>query len=186
MAERASVSQSKVSKFESGLAQMSDDDLVTIAGVLGFPLSFFSQPDRVYGFGSACFYHRKKQAMPVNDLRVIHAKLNIIRMHVTRFVRAVEIETDNKFCRMDVEEYKTPEEVVRSAGGMVSADGANPGFGWRDRKQRRHRLVNAIRNQSPGRGKPACGGSPPVISGECRRRRVIGCGLPSPTSWGTC
>jgi Zn-dependent peptidase ImmA (M78 family)/DNA-binding XRE family transcriptional regulator len=120
LAERAGISQSKVSKYESGILRVSDGDLAEISRVVDFPRSFFEQTDKVYGFGSACFYHRKRQAMPVNELRIIHAKSNILRMHVHRLMRGVEIETDNRFCRMDIDDYGSPEEVARKIRGTWS------------------------------------------------------------------
>lgn len=120
LSEKIGISQSKLSKYENGLLQVSREDLVALSNVLGFPISFFAQTDRVFGFGSACFYHRKRQAMPANELRAIHAKLNLVRMHVTRLARSVEIETDNRFCRLDVDEYGGPEEVARKARDVWS------------------------------------------------------------------
>ncbi len=115
LADKAGIGQSKLSKYENGILPVTTDDLNAIAAILQFPPTFFSQTDRVFGFGSACFYHRKKQAMPAHELRLIHARLNIVRMHLTRLTKAVEIETDNKFCRMDVDEFGSPEEVARRA-----------------------------------------------------------------------
>lgn len=62
-----------------------------MAAVLDFPTTFFSQADRVFGFGSPCFYHRTRTRMPVGDLRQIQARLNIFRFHVTRLVRGMRL-----------------------------------------------------------------------------------------------
>jgi Zn-dependent peptidase ImmA (M78 family)/DNA-binding XRE family transcriptional regulator len=114
LAERIGVSQAKVSKYESGLLGVSDDDLVSISKQLDFPPEFFYQSDKVSGFGSACFYHRKRQRMPVRELRAIQAKLNIFRFQITRLLRGAEIETANRFIRLDVDENGGPAECART------------------------------------------------------------------------
>ncbi len=113
LASRMGCSQAKLSKYESGLLTVSDEDRTALARELEFPEAFFSQTDKVYGFGSPCFYHRKRTRMPVAELRKIQARLNIFRFHVTRLLRAVEIETENKFVRLDVDEHGGPEEVAQ-------------------------------------------------------------------------
>lgn len=114
LAERMGIQQATVSKYESGLLGISDEHLVLVVKELDFPESFFLQTDSVFGFGSACFYHRKRTRMPVGDLRQLQARLNIFRFHVTRLIRGVEIETQNSFLRLDVDEHGGPEEVARA------------------------------------------------------------------------
>src|SRR5262245_51815564 len=113
LAERLDASQARVSKWEAGIIAPSSDDIAALTSALDYPAEFFMQTDRVYGFGSPCFYHRKRTRMPVGDLRRIQARLNIFRFHVTRLVRGIAIETENKFVRLDVDEHGGPEEVAR-------------------------------------------------------------------------
>ncbi len=113
LARQLACSQARISKYESGLLDVSPEDCSAIAHILDFPTEFFHQTDKVYGFGSSCFYHRKRTRMPVAELRQIQARLNIFRFHVTRLLRNVEIETENRFVRLDVDEHGGPEEVAR-------------------------------------------------------------------------
>ncbi len=113
-AEKVGLSQGKVSKLEAGLLMVSSEDLVSICRVLDFPKEFFLQTDRVYGFGTSCFYHRKRMRMPVSELRQIQAKLNLFRFHIIRLLRTVEIEANNEFVRMDVDEHGGPESIARA------------------------------------------------------------------------
>ena len=113
VAEQIGVNQATLSKYESGLLNVADDDLAALANFLDFPISFFFQTDRVCGFGSACFYHRKRARMPVAELRRIQAWLNIFRFHTTRLLRGVEVVAENRFLRLDVDEHRGPEEVAR-------------------------------------------------------------------------
>lgn len=113
LADRLETTQGRISKFEAGLLSVGADDIAEIAKALDFPDSFFYQTDKVYGFGSPCFYHRKRTKMPVGDLRQLQARLNIFRFHVTRLIRGVEVGTTSEFVRMDVDENGGPANVAR-------------------------------------------------------------------------
>ena len=114
LAAALKVTQGKISKYESGLLAVSDADLERLAEVLDYPKEFFSLTDTVEGFGSACLYHRKRQSLPMKELRGIHATINVIRFHLVRLLQGVEIENANGFHRMDVDEYDgSPETVAR-------------------------------------------------------------------------
>jgi hypothetical protein len=60
--------------------------------------------------------------MPVRELKIIQAKVNIVRMQMAKLIRGVEIKSESVFPRMDVEEYDGgPEEIaalVRKAWGL--------------------------------------------------------------------
>lgn len=135
LARRIGINQATLSKYESGLLAISADDLAALAHELDFPVAFFSQSDQVHGFGSACFYHRKRMRMPVAELRKVQAWLNIFRFHVTRLLRGVEIAATNDFLRLDVDEFGGPEEVaiaIRQAWGLPMGPVSN--------------VVNAVEN----------------------------------------
>lgn len=114
LARRMGVSQGKVSKYESGILSISQEDLKDFSKVLDYPVDFFFQQDPIRGAGSSCLYHRKRQSMPIQELRRIQAEINVIRLQVSRLLRGAEIETENKFYRMDIDDYEnSPEEVAR-------------------------------------------------------------------------
>lgn len=117
LAKLIGVSQGKISKYESGILPVTEEDAVAIGRELEFPRRFFSQTDRVYGFGSTCFYHRKRQKMPIGQLRQLQAQLNIFRFQVKRLVRGVEIEAEHEFVNLDVVEHGTPEAVAQLVRG---------------------------------------------------------------------
>lgn len=112
LAGQTGFSQSKVSKFEHGALDVDADDLATIASVLDYPVGFFYQMDSVYGLTSNCLYHRKKKAMRSGDLKITHATVNIIRMQVARLLSKVEIDAEERFFRMDIDEMDGDAEVV--------------------------------------------------------------------------
>lgn len=105
LADVSSISQGNISKYESGLLHVSEEHLEKIASVLDYPASFFFQSDQLYGFGSHCTYYRKRQTMPVKEQKVLLAKMNKIRIHIARLLNGVELEHENQFQRLDIEDY---------------------------------------------------------------------------------
>ena len=63
----------------------------SIASAVEMPPAFFYQTDPIYGAGTSEFFHRKKQSVPVGVLNQVHAQINILRLHVARLLRAVEL-----------------------------------------------------------------------------------------------
>lgn len=124
LATRLSITQGKLSKLESGLLQVSDDFLDNLVAEVHYPHEFFHQTDRVYGYGTTCIYHRKRQSLPSLELRRLIAELNVKRIQIARLLRGAEIEADNRFFRMDIEDYKgdAPHiaNFLRSSWGLPS------------------------------------------------------------------
>lgn len=112
LARLLSLNQATISKIESGVSLISEELFRTLAQRLGYPKNFFFQQDKIYGFGSSIFYHRKRQGLPNKLLRQIHAQMNIRRNHIKRFLLSAEIETANSFRQMDVDEYGGKSENI--------------------------------------------------------------------------
>src|SRR5689334_5103090 len=96
------ISQGLLSRIEAGITDVSDELLKRIVDKLDYPPEFFYQTDQVYGYGSKCIYHRKQQSLTVSALRRLFAEINITRIQVNRLLMGAEIETENKFYRMDI------------------------------------------------------------------------------------
>jgi Zn-dependent peptidase ImmA (M78 family)/transcriptional regulator with XRE-family HTH domain len=105
LARALSINQATISKIESGLMPVSSELLGRLALALKYPQEFFFQHDRVYGFGSSIFYHRKRQGLPNTLLRQLHAQMNIRRNHLRRLLRSTEMEAPCGFRHIDAEEY---------------------------------------------------------------------------------
>lgn len=112
LAERANVSQANVSKWESGLLALSGEMLERVSLILGYPPAFFFQTDSIYGYGSSCLYNRKRQSLPVHDLRRVIAQLNVSRMQIERLLHKIEVEVQSRFFRLDIEEYSNCPELI--------------------------------------------------------------------------
>ncbi len=105
LARLLSLNQATISKIESGISLISEELFEKLARGLGYPKNFFFQQDKIYGFASNSFYHRKRQGLPNKVLRQLQAHMNIRRNNIKRLLRSAEIETANSFRYMDVAEY---------------------------------------------------------------------------------
>ena len=118
LADRVGVSQSKISKFESGYSQVPDKELEKVSRALHYPVAFFRRTDEIYGFGSVCLYHRKKRSMTITELERIHALINIMRMHIYPLLRGAAIDPSYTLPFMDVDEVPGgAQEIARRTRG---------------------------------------------------------------------
>ena len=113
LAKLLSIAQGTISKIESGLLLPSADLLKVAAERLDYPDDFFAQNDRIFGFNSTVFFHRKRQSMPDRILRKLHAQMNLTRMRVDRLRRSVSVITDVRFQSMEPTEYEGVAAVAR-------------------------------------------------------------------------
>jgi Zn-dependent peptidase ImmA (M78 family)/DNA-binding XRE family transcriptional regulator len=112
-ARKVGLSQATISRYEGGALEVATEHLEKIAGALEFPVTLFMLPEMIYGFGSSCgSYHRKRATLPLRKLRMIHARINIKRIQISRLLLGADIESTNKFDRMDLDQYETPERVA--------------------------------------------------------------------------
>jgi Zn-dependent peptidase ImmA (M78 family)/transcriptional regulator with XRE-family HTH domain len=111
LASAIGVQQGTISKIEAGVLPVSDDVLQRFCDALNYPSDFFIQADRIYGFNSSVFFHRKRQALPDRTLRKLHAMMNITRMRVSRLIRSASLPIC-KFTRMEPSEYDGKAETI--------------------------------------------------------------------------
>ena len=105
LADLVEVNQGTISRIEGGLLPPSDDLLQSFVEKLEFPENFFCQPDKVYGFNSTVFFHRKRQSLADRVLRRLHAQMNLCRMRIDILTRSVQPQFSFKFMRMVSAEY---------------------------------------------------------------------------------
>ncbi|HVV71496.1 MAG TPA: XRE family transcriptional regulator, partial [Verrucomicrobiae bacterium] len=139
VAEKLKITQSLISKIEHGVSSPTDEILVIISAILHYPRDFFFQPDPVYGLGVSFLFHRKRQTMPAADLRVIQAKVNILRMRVERLLRGVEMVSPYTFTPIDIHDHSMRRDGPEHIAGLVRAAWQLPSGPVRN-------LVSAIEN----------------------------------------
>jgi len=106
------VSQGTVSRWESGLLEPSPTAVGEFSDHLDVTPEFFYRADRVYGFNSTVFFHRRRQSGMDMFLRKLHARMNILRMRIASLLRSAEIQTPYQFEHFDVGEYRGRVEVI--------------------------------------------------------------------------
>lgn len=106
LAKAAGLSQGFVSKVEHEQLVPSDDAVGRMASVLDWPTPFFFRTDQVYGFGTACMFHRKQASLPVHTLRSVQAKVNVLRIGLTPLLREVASQNEGRVPLMDVDAYE--------------------------------------------------------------------------------
>jgi Zn-dependent peptidase ImmA (M78 family)/transcriptional regulator with XRE-family HTH domain len=112
LAQVIGVSQGRISKYENGMSLVTDDDLQSLARALNYTPEFFFQKDKVYGLGSSFLFHRQRKEVPMVIQKRIQAEINILRMQVERLLRGVEIDTENSFPRLDVDDHDCDVEKI--------------------------------------------------------------------------
>ena len=105
LAEHSGLSQGYLSKIENRLLEPSDDAVEKLAETLGWPASFFARGDTVYGFATACMYHRKRAALSVHALRQVQAQVNVLRISIIPLLRDMVISGQNRMPTMDIDAY---------------------------------------------------------------------------------
>lgn len=106
LADRAGVTQGFISKSENGLIVPSEENVEKIAAALEWPAPFFYKSEQVYGFATACLYHRKQASLPVATLRVVQATANVLRIAATPLLREVAFDAPNEFPVLDIDAYE--------------------------------------------------------------------------------
>ena len=112
LAERSGLSQPTISKIEHGLLDLGAEHIEAFSRTLEYPPTFFLRTELQYGAGTVC-HHRKRQSMPIQQLRQIHANMNIMRMATADLLRGVEIDARQHFPRMDPDDYGSVEDIAQ-------------------------------------------------------------------------
>jgi Zn-dependent peptidase ImmA (M78 family)/transcriptional regulator with XRE-family HTH domain len=97
------ISQGTLSKIESGVKAPPDDFIDGAARALGYPTSFFFEPDRPYGFPP--FHYRKRKKLSAKALGKIKAEMNIRRIHIRKILPSYPIKSNRFIPEIDRDEY---------------------------------------------------------------------------------
>lgn len=114
LAKMLDISQAMLSKIEAGMKPVTETVLERLCQFLNYPPDFFLQTDTIFGPGLSEFFHRRRQDVPVKVLARVHAQINIIRMHIVRLLRSVEIP-ETKIRPLDMADFDCrPHEAARA------------------------------------------------------------------------
>ena len=113
LAAKLSCSKAKVSKIEAGVVLIDGAMLRALSAALDYPEGFFLQQERRLGIGVSEFFHRKKSSLGVRALDAIHADLDILRLHLKKLVKAVDLGQVAPWPKLDIDDYGDPTEIAR-------------------------------------------------------------------------
>lgn len=120
LSESSGLSQALLSKAESGVVELDQARLATVAQALGVPPARLTMSEPVQGVLSACAFHRKRSNLPVAHAKRIRAVLDLRRMQVQSLVRDELGVTLPRKAPTD-DDWDSPETIaleVRSAMGL--------------------------------------------------------------------
>lgn len=113
LAEQSGLSQSKISKLESGHLKPSGDDVEVLASALRVTSEFFSWSDTVHGLGTASYYHRKQKSLRVAQLEQIEAEVNILAMRMRRLLASIDVSPTLELPDLDPDAVGTASEAAQ-------------------------------------------------------------------------
>jgi Zn-dependent peptidase ImmA (M78 family)/transcriptional regulator with XRE-family HTH domain len=114
LSKLSGVTQGYLSKLENGLTEPTDEVIQKLGGALGFPMTFFSQNDPVYGLPVSVHpMYRRKASVGQKELDRLQAELNIRLLHFRRLLKAAEFDGELPRPSVDVADYDgSPEKVA--------------------------------------------------------------------------
>lgn len=120
LAQKARLSQPKITRLESGLSnELTDDEIQRLAEALEFPFEFFFQKEDRIGYGSSAYFYRKKAKLTAADRKRIHAIVNMIRINMKRLLQNVDIKPKRNLPRLPLDEYGgSPSNVAHALRGF--------------------------------------------------------------------
>ena len=119
LAQKSQIPQAVLSKLEGGVARPSDEQIGMLAVATRYPISFFAEQDRIFGFNASVFFHRKRTDMPAKVLKRIHAALNLTRMRLDKLMLAGSMKPAIELVRMSVDEHDTPEQIAAKVRAIL-------------------------------------------------------------------
>ena len=112
LADRLGVTQGKISKIENGMQEPDTDQISRFSDALGYTEDFFYVGEAIRGPGSGCVYNRRRQSLPQGQLREIIAKINVRRIQMRRYLKAIDLDVENRFLKIDIED-DSPEAIAQ-------------------------------------------------------------------------
>jgi Zn-dependent peptidase ImmA (M78 family)/transcriptional regulator with XRE-family HTH domain len=114
LATACGVSQQAVARIEAGVTNaIGRDKIEKLAQVLSFPKEFFSLNEVRLGFGSSSYFYRKKITTAA-ERNKISGIVNLVRIHLSLMLKAVEVSGSLPLPRMLTSDGYTPEQASNS------------------------------------------------------------------------
>lgn len=107
LADASGLSQGYISKVESTLLPLSDDNLVRVAEALECPVELLLDDTPVQGLEVTCMHHRRRASkINVSTKRRIEALTHLTRVSVEGLLRGIELIPDTELHRLDLDMFE--------------------------------------------------------------------------------
>ncbi len=113
LAERAEISQVRISRIEHGLVQPNDQEVDRLAAALEYPRDFFFQVG--HNYAPPVRMHRKRASLSQKVLNRIHAEINIRTLQIRQLLQGATFDPELPLRHLDPEEYEGRIEDVARA-----------------------------------------------------------------------
>lgn len=116
LAYDAGLSQGYISKVESGLLSLTEDNLTKVAQALKCPGELLLDDTPIQGLEVTCMHHRRRHSkINASTKRRIEALTHLTRVSVEGLLRGIELVPDTELCRLDLDQYDDdPAEAARA------------------------------------------------------------------------
>ncbi|WP_395107597.1 helix-turn-helix domain-containing protein [Actinomadura sp. SCN-SB] len=81
---RSKISQGYVSRVESGALTVTGERLALFAEALESTADLLASEAKLWSLGEGCLYHRNRKSTKASTLRVLHARINLLRLYLHR------------------------------------------------------------------------------------------------------
>ena len=119
LGRRSQISQSVISKLESGVLVDAGERMLTLAEVLDVPVERLTSEPLAETLLSACVFHRKRSSLPVSHANRLRAMLQLVRLQVDPLVKAEFGGRRPPTIRPTNDGYVSPEDIARRVRALV-------------------------------------------------------------------
>ena len=114
LAKACHVTQQAIARLEAGVTNaIGSEKFSKISEVLSFPLEFFTLNEVRLGFGSSSYFYRKK-IMTASERNKISGIVNLVRIHISLMLKAVEVDGSMPLPRLLISDGYTPKEAAEN------------------------------------------------------------------------
>ena len=112
LAHRTGISQAVLSKVESGVVELDEQRLNTVADKLQVPLARLTTGEPTGGVLSACAFHRRRNSLSVSDANRIRANLDLRRMQVEALLPISDVDVTVPRKAPSDDDWDSPETIA--------------------------------------------------------------------------
>jgi len=112
LAQKTGISQARISRYEGGIKDVSEEDLTLISELLKFPATLFMRDGKRYGADTGELFHRRRKSVSKKQLNMIDGHLNKRRLEVTDLLKQLDSISPYEIPILSAYNYDDPAEIA--------------------------------------------------------------------------